>query len=158
MKNIIIFTSFAALLGVTIAAAQEKSASETAGLVSFVAQPAAYSPADMKVMGTLDNGETSKPVVFSNVPKYRAYVFEGNGHDQVQITVTGTRNAYVALADSTLLPIASGLGRLNVTLPYHGPDTESFYILVKNLSNPAARVAVHLKKIPASAPVPDATH
>jgi hypothetical protein len=91
-------------------------------------------------------------------PKYRAFVFEGNGHDRVEITVTGTnRKAYVALADSGLTPIASGLGRLAATLPYHGPDTEAFYILVKNLGSQPARLSVHLKKT-AAVPVSDATH
>ena len=35
--------------------------------------------------------ETSKPAEFLSTPKYQAYVFEGNGHDQVEITVTGSK-------------------------------------------------------------------
>ena len=50
-----------------------------------------------------------------------------------------------------LTPIASGLGRLAVALPYHGPDTEAFYILVKNLGSQPARLTVHLKKAAAIA-------
>jgi hypothetical protein len=150
-----------------IAVAQEKTADPPVVAVSFPAQntpqqSSAYSPADMKVLGTIDAGQTSKPAEFSSTPKYRAFVFEGNGHDQVEITVTGTnRKAYVALADSGLTPIASGLGRLAATLPYHGPDTEAFYILVKNLGSQPARLSVHLKKtaaVPVSAvPASDAT-
>jgi hypothetical protein len=119
---------------------------------------AAYSPNDIKIVGTIDSGQTSRPVEYSSTPKYHAYVFEGNGHDQVEVSVSGTtRKAYVALADSTLTPIASGLGRLVVTLPYHGPDTEAFYILVKNLNGQPTRLAVHLKKVSASIPPADAT-
>ena len=122
------------------------------------AKSAAYSPDDVKILGTLDNGETSTPAEYSSTPKYHAFVFEGNGHDRVEVTVTGAnRKAYVALADSTLTPIASGLGRVMVTLPYHGPDREAFYILVRNLNSQPTRLAVHIKKIPAPAKPADAT-
>jgi hypothetical protein len=160
LKNLLLFTVVTALLAGMTAAGQEKSASPQAVPVTFPAQGQqwTYSPADMKVLGTLDNGQTSKPAEYSSTPKYRAFVFEGNGRDQVEVTVTGTsRKAFVALADSTLTPIASGLGRVAVALPYHGPDTEAFYVLVKNLSGQPARLVVHLKKTPAAAQPADAT-
>ena len=115
-----------------------------------------FSPVDMKTMGTIDNGQTVTLEDALHAPKYRALVFEGNGHDQVEITVTGgSKRTYVALADDSLTPIASGMGRLATSLPYHGPDTEAFYILV--LASPNQKLAVHfdLKKTPASS---DATH
>jgi hypothetical protein len=134
------------------------------GVLAFAQQPAAavnttpYSPNDMKIMGTLDNGQTSKLVQYSGTPQYRAFVFEGNGHDQVEVTVTGdNRKAFIALADSTLVPIASGTEKLIVTLPYHGPDTEAFYIVFKDGSNRPARLAVHLKKIASGVQPADAT-
>jgi hypothetical protein len=110
---------------------------------------AAYSPNDIKILGTIDNGQTSKPVEYSSTPQYRAFVFEGNGHDRVEITVTGAdRNVLVALADSSLNVIARGTGRVSAMLPYHGPDTEAFYIVFKDATNQTARMAVHLKKTP----------
>lgn len=152
MKKLLWFASVGALFGAMLAGGQEKTAGASIVPVSFPAQSAApFSSADIKIIGTLDNGQTSKPEEYSSSPKYRAFVFEGNGHDQVEITVTGpARKAYVALADSTLRPIASGLGRVAVTLPYHGPDTEAFYVLVKNLNPQPTRLTVHLKKVPAS--------
>jgi hypothetical protein len=162
MKNILLYASMAALLGGMLASGQEKSSNPTDPTivpVSFPAQPAAYSPDDMKILGTLDSGQTSKLVEYSSTPQYRAFVFEGNGHDQVVVTVTGANSkAFVALADSSLTPIASGTGQLSATLPYHGPDTEAFYIIFKGNTNQPARLAVHLKKIPAVAQAPDATH
>src|SRR3984885_9921555 len=147
LKDLLFLTSAAVLLGGMVVTAQEKSADPTITAVSFPAQQLAFSPNDMKVLGTLDNGETSKPAQYSSTPKYRAFVFEGNGHDRVEVTVTGAnQKAYVALADSSLTPIASGLGSLAVALPYHGPDTEAFYILVKNLNSKPAQLTVHLKK------------
>jgi hypothetical protein len=151
LKNLFLYASMAALLGSTMAAGQEKNAQATMLPAHFSTQQQAFSPDDMKTVGTLDSGQTSKPLEFSQTPKYRAFVFEGKGHDRVVITVAGpAQKAYVALADSTLTPIASGLGRLSVTLPYHGPDTEAFYILVKNLASQPARLTVHLEKISAA--------
>jgi hypothetical protein len=142
-KSLLLLASLALILGGVVASAQEKIA---------------FSPNEMKVLGVLDNGQSSKLVEFTSTPKYRAFVFEGNGRDRVEITVTGAnQKAYVALADSGLKPIASGLGRLVVSLPYHGPDTESFYILVKNLANQPARLTVHLEKTAGPGHAPDAT-
>ena len=152
LKNLFLFAGLAAVLGGTVAS------------VNLAAQQSSYSPNDIKMLGTLDSGQTSKLIEYSNTPQYRAFVFEGNGHDQVEVTVTGGNGkAFVALADSTLSPIASGNGRLSATLPYHGPDTEAFYILVKSSANQPEQFAVHLKKTPglkptASAQPLDATH
>jgi hypothetical protein len=155
LKNLLLFASVAAVLGGMTAIGQEKSANPPLTQVSFPAQQSSYSASEIQILGTMDGGQASKLVQYSNTPKYRAFVFEGNGHDQIEVTVTGgNRKAYIALADSTLTPIASGMGRLSVALPYHGPDTEAFYILFKGGVNPPARLTVHLKKTPAT---PDAT-
>lgn len=116
---------------------------------SFPAEQA-YAPSQMKVLGVLDSGQTSALVEYSRPGPYRAFVFEGNGHDRVDITVTGAEGkAFIALADATLTPIASGIGHLDVALPYHGPDTEAFYVLVKPTTPGPARFAVHLTKVSA---------
>jgi hypothetical protein len=153
LKNLLLFASVAAVLGGMTAAGQEKSADPPLASVSYPARQLSYSTNDIKILGTLNSGQTSKLLEYSSTPKYRAFVFEGNGHDQIEVTVLGgNQKAFVALADSTLTPIASGIGSLSVALPYHGPDTEAFYILFRG--SPAARLTVHLKKIPAT---PDAT-
>jgi len=165
LKNILLVASVGALLGGMTAVGQEKTADpqlapvSTAAPVSYSpAQPASYSPNDMKIVGTLSSGETSKPVEYSSTPEYRAFVFEGNGHDRIQVTVTGdNRKAVIALADSTLTPIATGIGQLSAALPYHGPDTEAFYILFKGSGNQPARLTVHMKATPGAAQPSDAT-
>jgi hypothetical protein len=147
LKRLLLILPVAVLLAGAAAIGQEKTAAQ-----------ASYSPTDIKILGTLNSGQTSKPVEYSRLPQYRAFVFEGNGHDQVEITVVGgNRNAFVALADSTLTPIASGVGRLSATLPYHGPDTEAFYILFKGNSGQPAQLAIHFKKTAGSAQPADAT-
>ncbi len=142
----------------TFAAGQEKTADPilTPGLtpVSFpaTAPRTTYAPADVKILGTIDSGHTSRPVEYSSKPRYRAFVFEGNGHDQVEVAVTGLNGrSFVALTDSSLNLIASGMGHLTTTLPYRGPDTEAFYIVFKGTTNQPGRLAVHLKKVPAAA-------
>jgi hypothetical protein len=140
LKKLLLLAAVAAVLGGMAASAQS------------------YSPNDMKVLGTLDSGQTSSPVDYSHPGPYRAFVFEGHGRDFVEVTVTGADGrAFVALADATLAPIASGIGRLAVRLPYHGPDLEAFYILVKPTSNRPARLAVHLKNVSAAPQPADAT-
>jgi hypothetical protein len=160
VKTKMLIMPIAAALAVTIAAGQENSSTPSVSnsdikAVSFEAQPVAYSPNRIKVMGTLASGQTSRLVECSGA-QYRAFVFEGNGNDQVEITVTGSRNAFVALADPTLKQIARGTGKLTATLPYRGPDSEAFYILFGSSSSQPARVTVHLRKTAAQQSV-DAT-
>ena len=141
------------LLGGLTAFGQVKSATAPVAPIVYSTRQS-FSPVDMKTMGTIDSGQTVTLMDGLHTPKYRALVFEGNGHDQVEITVTGgNKKAYIALADASLTPIASAMGRLETSLPYHGPDTEAFYILI--MASPNQRLAVHLKDTPAPA---DATH
>lgn len=161
MKNVLLFISVTAVIGGTALVGQEadsrKIGNPEVAPVSYSTSQTSFSPSDMKTLGVLRNGQTATLVSSSaSQPEYRAFVFEGNGNDQVDITVTGAnRKAYVALADDTLTPIASGIGSLTATLPNHGPATEAFYILIKG--SPNQRLAVHLKNTPASTQSPDAT-
>jgi hypothetical protein len=149
VKNYLFLAPLAVTLSGMIAAGQ--TGTPTITTVSFSAQQS-YSPDAIKVVGTLNSGQTSQLVEYSRPGQYRAFVFEGNGHDAVDVTVTGANGkAYIALADSTLMPIASGIGHLTATLPYHGPDIEAFYILVKPTSSGPSRFTVHFKKAPATA-------
>ena len=95
------------------------------------AAQSSYSPSDIKILGTLTSGETGKLVPYSGTPQYRAFVFEGNGHDQVEVTVTGAnRKALIALADATLIPIASGIGQLSATLAGSWPGYRGVLYLI----------------------------
>ena len=145
LKHLLVLASLGSLIGLPVVAAN-------------LPGPVSYSPNDIKVLGTIDSGQTSPEVEYSRPGLYRAFVFEGHGKDCVDITVTGADGrAFVALADSSLTPIASGIGHLSVNLPYHGPDIEAFYILLKPTSSRPARFTVHLTKVPASPKPVDAT-
>ena len=83
-----------------------------------------------------------------------AFVFNGNGKDRVEVTVTGDRNALVAIADPSLNKVASGIGRLSVSLPYRGPDTEAYYVVFKSQTRSARLI---LRRTGRAQPTPDAT-
>jgi hypothetical protein len=147
LKNILLLAISACFVTGLTAVAQEKIAGAAVEPASYVARARPYSPKEIKVLGTLNSGQTGRLIESPQSQGYHAFVFEGNGHDRVEITVTQGKG-YVALADATLTPIAGGMGGLNTTLPYHGPDTEAFYILVKG--SPNQRLAVRFYKIPAA--------
>jgi hypothetical protein len=165
VKKRIIYMSVVTALAGMMAAGQENnsnpgfsnpgSSNPDVRTVSFEAQPVAYAPNNVKVLGTLASGQTSRLVECSGT-QYQAFVFEGNANDQVEVTVTGSRGAFIALADPTLRQIAKGTGKVSATLPNRGPDAEAFYILFGSSSSQPARVAVHLRKIAAQQSV-DAT-
>jgi hypothetical protein len=161
LKNFLLFASVTLVFAGSAAVLRAEDGAKDAAVAPIVytaqsAQPASFSPDQIKTVGTIDNGQTTTVVESPGSAKYRALVFEGNGHDQVDISVTGVgaRQAYVALADSTLTPIASAMGHLVTSLPYHGPDTEAFYILVKG--SPNQRMVVHLKQTRPAAATPAA--
>ena len=105
-------------------------------------------PADVKILGDLDYGQTSHPVACASTPQYRAFVFSGYGGDRVEVTVKGLgRTASVTLADSSLTEIARGTTSLTLALPNYGPDIEVWYILFHDDQYKPARFSVQVKKV-----------
>ncbi len=136
MKTNIVLLS---LLTTLLARGVEKSAAS--------AERISYAPNDVKVVGVLSYGQKSAPVEYSGSPQYRAFVFDGQGNDRIEVRVTGaTQDVFVAVADPGLNVIASGTGHLSVSLPDQGPATEAFYVVFKDRTNRPARMSVQLKK------------
>lgn len=108
---------------------------------------ATLEPSDVKVVGALDYGQTSQPVDYSGAPKYAAFVFNGNGGDPVEVTVNGgDRQAAISIADGTLKEVATGTNHISFTLPDHGPDMDTYYVVFRDTENKAARFTVQLTK------------
>lgn len=106
-----------------------------------------YSPDDVKIVGVLNYGQKSGPVEYSDTPQYRAFLFAGQGDDQVDVKVTGASpDAFIALADQSLKTVATGRGHLSAALPNHGPDAEMFYVVFKDSMNRPARMSVQVTK------------
>src|SRR5580658_4067046 len=117
----------------------------------------AYPPDDVKIVGVLNYGQKSGPVEYTDTPQYRAFLFAGQGDDQVDVRVTGAaENAFIALADQGLNVIATGAGHLSASLPNHGPDAEMYYVVFKDSMNRPARMQVN--KTGGAAAAADATH
>lgn len=136
MKKALIVSCLMALLG----AAQEEPTRSP--------QKEAYRPADVKVLGDLNYGQSSGEVLCSVSPPYNAFVFNGKGGDRIEVTVKRSDGtALIAIADSGLIPLADGSGNLVLALPDRGPNVEAFYIVFRAPESKPARFTVQLKKL-----------
>ena len=108
-------------------------------------------PADVKIAGDIDYGQTSPAIDYTNDPPYRALVFNGNSGDQIQVTVKDNdHKAWVAIADGSLKELATGTMELTFTLPNAGPDLQAYYIVFRDSGKQPATFTVELKKLSAS--------
>jgi len=106
-----------------------------------------YSADDVKIVGVLDYGQRSEPVECAGTPQYRAFLFAGQGDDQIDVRVTGVSpEPFIALADQSLKVVATGMGHLSVSLPNHGPDAEMYYVVFKDQMNRSVRMSVQVNK------------
>ncbi len=105
---------------------------------------ATLDPGDVKVIGSLDYGQTSEPVEYTGAPKYAAFVFNGNGGDQIEVTVKGDRDAAVSIADGGLKEVATGTNHLSFKLPKTGPDLDTYYIVFRDSESKAGKFTVEL--------------
>jgi hypothetical protein len=106
-------------------------------------------PADVKVFGALDYGDTSDAIEYTGTPRFGAFIFNGTGKDEIEITVhSANGKAFVAIADGSLKQLASGTTNLSFTLPDHGSDPEAYYILFREPEGRPARFTVSVKKLP----------
>jgi len=120
-------------------------------LISFTAlclYGQSFNPDDVKIVGDLNYGETGAPVSCSASPAYCAFVFNGRGDDQIQVTVKADGGtAMVAIADGALTQLASGANTLSFTLPNRGPDAEAYYIVFRDKDHKPGRFTVGLRKV-----------
>lgn len=110
--------------------------------------PHIYAAREVRVLGDLEYGQTSEPVMYSAKPPYSAFVFSAFGGETVEVTVRGAdRKAMVALADASLQQLAIGDTRLRLSLPYRGPYIECWYIVFRDFEKKPARFTVQVKKL-----------
>jgi hypothetical protein len=108
---------------------------------------ATLEPADVKVAGSLEYGQTSDPIDCTGTPKYSAFVFNGNGDDRIEVTVKGgDRQAAVSIADGSLKELATGMNHISFTLPKNGPDLDTYYIVFRDSEYKSGRFTVQLSK------------
>ena len=107
---------------------------------------ASLKPADVKVAGALDYGQTSDSIEYTGTPRYLAFVFNGNSGDAIEVTVEGDRRAEVMIADGALTELIKGTNTVSFTLPNKGSDLDSYYIVFRNSEEGTTRFTVKLKK------------
>jgi len=139
MNKVIILFCLAALGGL----AQEKTSLN----VPVTSTWGKYQPADVKVLGVVDYGHSQIALDRTVTPRYRAFVFSGYGRDRVEITLKGQNpGTPFILTDSALNPIGSGSSQATLSLPYHGPDIEVYYIVFPASGKPA-HISVQVKRV-----------
>lgn len=107
-----------------------------------------FQPAEVKIVGDLDYGQTSDPIEYTDTPRYRAFVFNGNSRDKIDVTVkSDDRKAFVAIADGSMKELINGTNHVTLTLPDKGPDPEAYYIIFRDSEGQAAHFTVELKKL-----------
>jgi hypothetical protein len=127
-------------LAAMVAVAQEKPT----GIFASIA-PQSYSPAQVRVLGDVEYGQSKTAARYAAGPRYRAFVFSGYGGDKVEITLKGSAAKMpIVLADSTLNQIAAGTSQLSVSLPNRGADIEVWYVLTDNTP---AQFTVQVRKM-----------
>ena len=110
-----------------------------------------FPPAEVRIAGDINYGDTSAPVECATTPRYHALVFAAHGGDTVEATVTSEgHRAEVSIADPSLNLVAKGDGSVTVVLPDHGPDPETYYIVFRERDGKAAQFVVTLKRVSGS--------
>jgi len=103
---------------------------------------AAFDRAQVKMLGSIDYGETRK-VSLSERPPYGAFEFNGNAGDQVEITVACEQSAaQAALADAKFTQIAGPAQRVTATLP----AVATYYLILWSKDHRACEFSVNLER------------
>jgi len=106
-----------------------------------------FSPADVKILGDIDYGQTSATLECGETPKYCALVFNAMSGDRVEAQVKGDGKVLVSIADGGLMELARSTGTATVTLPSAGPDPMTFYVVFRDSEGKAGKFTVVLKKL-----------
>ncbi len=105
-------------------------------------------PADVKIEGALDYGQSSDPIDYSGNPPFSAFVFSAKGGDKIEVNVKGSdRKATVAIADGGLNELTSGTTHIAFQVPDNGPDAEAYYIVFRDVEGKPAKLTVELKRV-----------
>ena len=90
--------------------------------IAFVCASCAFAetfpPAEIKVLGSTEYGQTSAPVRYSGSPKYRAFGFNAKPGDYLEIWVHARRGIPKAfLTDSSFQSLAGGKAHFSTQIP-----------------------------------------
>jgi len=107
-----------------------------------------FPPADVEILGDIDYGQTSDPLVCSAKQKYCSVVFNGLSGDRVQVQGRGdgADKPFVAVADGSLNELARGSGEVTATLPQVTDKLATYYIVFRDPSGKPGKFTIRLNK------------
>ena len=160
-RNLICSVALFALI--PVAGCQSPKADPTDTFESFdaVDQKSDAFSTHMKIVGSLDYGQTSDPVAYKSSPTYRAFKFAGDKGDKVDITVSSDDGDAVAwLLDNSFRTIAKNDdaaeggtldSHITTTLPANRTASiRTYYIVFREYSYAKATFTVGLKNTAAN--------
>jgi len=110
-----------------------------------LAQPDSFDRKEIKLLGSLDYGQTSAPARLSVRPPYSAYDFNAKPGDRIEITVHGEGTLQAFLTDAEYKKVAGGSTHFSYTFdPASKPGT--FYILVSETHHQTSSFTVDLER------------
>ena len=115
-------------------------------LLVFAAE--SFPPAEVEILGDIDYGQTSDPLVCSGKQKYCSVVFNGMSGDRVQVQGRneGADKPFVAVADGSLKELARGSGEVTATLPEVTDKLATYYIVFRDPSGKPGKFTIQLNK------------
>jgi hypothetical protein len=112
---------------------------------SCMSQPQAIGTNDIKLLGSLDYGQTSAPARLAAKPPYSAYAFNAKPGDQIEITVQGQGSLQAILTNAEYRKLAGGSTHFSYTFdPALQPGT--YYILVSEAQHRTSSFTVDLER------------
>lgn len=107
-----------------------------------------FPPADVEILGDIDYGQTSDPLVCNGKQKFCSIVFNGVSGDKVQVAARGEGKdkPFVAIADGTLKELARGSGEVSTTLPEVTDKLATYYIVFQDAAGKPGKFTIQLTK------------
>ena len=123
---------------------------------SSVSQPAeSISRKDVKLLGSIDYGQTSAPAHLEVSPPYCAYAFNARPGDHIEITVRGEGTLRAVLTNAEYKKLAGGSAQFAYTFDAHS-EPGTYYILVFEEHHATSSFTVELERPSTSAGTPAA--
>ena len=114
-----------------------------------------FPAAEVRIVGSIDYGETSAPVAYASPPRYRAFAFNGRPGDTLQITIHARRGHPVAfVTDSNFHSLAGGSANFSATIPRDSKPA-TYYVLFHEVALRPGEFTVELERPSTRAATPD---
>lgn len=106
-----------------------------------------FSPSDVTILGDIDYGQTSPALNCPGEPKFCALVFNANGGDKVELSISGgSGKSLIALADGALNELTRASGNLVFTLPA-SQEPVTYYAIFRDEAGKASDLKLQLRKL-----------